>query len=142
MSNDLPGEVHRALERIQRAYETAVLADAERSLAAISAQGSGKPPAPLEFHPFYRAHTWLLDWLNGVTFVGQHVIEVPRPARWTPFAETDPTAFELPPDNLRLTRQTAWGRAPYVGNPFVYTWQVASDQYGRWVAGERTVQYV
>jgi hypothetical protein len=43
---------------------------------------------------------------------------------------------------LRLTRQTAWGRAPYVGNPFVYTWKCASDQYGRWVAGERKIHYV
>jgi hypothetical protein len=48
------------------------------------------------------------------------------------------TGFEV--RTLRIHR--AVGPAPYVGRPFVYTWEVAVDDFTRWVAGPARIQYL
>lgn len=102
------------------------------------------PPAPLEWHPAYRSHTWLLDWLEGRR--GEYptpVIQFPilKPLRFKPY---DPDA-PIVPDEIRahtLTKQRARGLAPYVGRPFMYCWNVATDELGRTIAGEAQIRYI
>lgn len=138
----------RAAERMLRHRESTVIAEAEQSLATTptSRADEGKPPAPLEFHPFYcRYKDTLLDWLDGDLFGGGHTIHLPRPANLSASlfdqSSLDPATFQ-PPDHLVLTRQRAWGPAPYVGDPFVYVWNCACDQHGRWVAGTQKIKYL
>lgn len=40
-----------------------------------------------------------------------------------------------------LTKEKAAGLAPYVGDPFMYVWYVATDELGRSVAGDAHIQY-
>lgn len=89
---------------------------------------------PLDWHPWYRDKTWLLDWLEGSD---QKPIQlaVPRSmsAVWTD--EIAPTTADMP-STLVLTKRRAWGAAPYVGTPFHYEWPVAVDNLGRQITGE------
>jgi hypothetical protein len=50
---------------------------------------------------------------------------------------------ESEPDLVPMTliRCMAWGPAPYVGRPFVYVWQFATDELGRAVAGDSYIFY-
>jgi hypothetical protein len=40
-----------------------------------------------------------------------------------------------------LTKEKAAGLAPYVGDPFMYVWYVATDGSGRSVGGDAHIQY-
>jgi hypothetical protein len=92
-------------------------------------------PDPREWHPFYSDDPDLLDWLedSGNT----EVIFAADPAGWL---EESPTGDK--PRRLILTKRKAWAPAPYVGRPFVYVWNCAVDDVGRWIAGEARIQYV
>lgn len=102
------------------------------------------PPAPLTIHPYYRRddRMWLVDWLNDEAHPFGNYVRLPMPAPaaliWAPDEAWAPTEQKC----LLLTRQRAYGFAPYVGRPFVYVWNAASDQHGRWVAGERRIAYL
>lgn len=101
----------------------------------------GEPPMPLEWHPWYRDKTWLLDWLNGATgYPASHVkIPVVPPLR---------VAYSVNPEDsatlntVTLTKHRAQGWAPYVGRPFVYAWTVAVDELGRGIANDSERVYV
>lgn len=97
-----------------------------------------KPPIPLEWHPFYREYTELLDWLNQPG--GSHVVMV---ARMEPIRidATELYPMAPSPEPWVLDKRKAWGPAPYVGRPFVYAWQYATDQLGRAIAGESRIAY-
>ncbi len=92
------------------------------------------PPAPLEWHPWYRDRTWLLDWLEH----GQqhnYLVPVPRRVRFGADGPGD-TACAV------LTKRRAFGLAPYVGDPFLYTWWAATDQHGRSIASDSRIEYL
>lgn len=98
--------------------------------------------APLEWHPYYRNRTYLLDWLDG----GQPpydtiVVPIVQRIRFTQIAPTAMTTSEPDFHRLTLTKYRAWGRAPFVGRPFAYVWNVGIDQYGRQIAGDARIQY-
>lgn len=86
------------------------------------------PPPPLEWHPFYARHTWLLDWLNGDPSYPSHAVVVAFPDR-------DPRSL-LDRDRIVLDKRKAHAPAPYVGDPFRYGWHFATDSLGRSMAGE------
>ena len=95
------------------------------------------PPAPLDWHPWYRDKPWLLDWLER----GQqhnYLVPVPRQVRFGDGAGAYP-------DNIAcavLAKHRAFGLAPYVGNPFIYTWWTATDQHGRSIASDSRIEYL
>lgn len=96
------------------------------------------PPAPLEWHPWYRDMTYLLDWLIHGT---ENTYFVPVPPRRVQLV-VEPSAY---PDELAcaaLTKRQAGGPAPYVGDPFIYTWWTATDQYGRSIASDSRIEYL
>lgn len=90
---------------------------------------------PLEWHPWYRNKTSLLDWLNHRgRYADTNPLRIPVPV------------FALDGDDLEvheiaLTRHRAAGRAPYVGCPFHYTWTVGVDSLGRQIASDSTRHY-
>lgn len=95
---------------------------------------TAKPPAPLEWHPFYRDKTYLLDWLKPN---GSQVIRVPIP----PVIRLDMPESEDGPNIATLTKQRAWAQAPWTERPYVYLWYVGTDQWGRSIAGEPEARY-
>lgn len=86
-----------------------------------------KPPPPLEWHPFYQGHMWLLDWLNGDPNYPSHAIIVALPER-------DPSSFL--DRRIVLDKRKAHAPAPYVGDAFRYGWHFATDELGRAISGE------
>jgi hypothetical protein len=95
------------------------------------------PPAPLEWHPWYRDKTHLLDWLER----GQqhnYLVPVSRRARFCEGGSVYPDTISC----AALTKRRAFGLAPYVGRPFVYTWWIATDQQGRSIAGGSRIEYL
>lgn len=98
-------------------------------------------PSPGDCHPALRriAHA-IVPMLDADQPDRLH-IQIPLPPKLQPL-KSDPgplTADDVlgPPTSL-LTIRRAWGPAPYVGRPFVYTWRVATDELGRHIAGWRT----
>lgn len=96
-----------------------------------------KPPPPLEWHPFYARHTWMLDWLNGDPAYPHHTMHVAHTApfavtMFAPGAPIEPSSRR----DLTLTKRRAVAPAPYTGRPFRYGWWWAADRLGRAVAGE------
>lgn len=89
---------------------------------------------PGEVHPWYAssgALTMVRYWLEHSDTLFTRVLVLPSvPATWDPQTES----IDVHVHEVALTRRQAWGRAPYVGCPFVYTWQVAVDSHGRQVA--------
>ena len=100
------------------------------------------PPAPLEWHPAYRDHAWLLDWLEGCGEQPTHAIRFPifKRIRLADF-DRDPVIAEALPTRT-LTKHKVRGLAPYVGDPFVYRWYFAVDELGRTIAGDAHIQYL
>lgn len=116
-----------------------LIAAAEESLARTY---SGDCPPPLWWHPYYRGNNWLLDWLNGEGgFAEMTPIRLPitrrSSAAWLGTAAPVDSSFDV----MTLTKQRAWGPAPWVGTPFHYEWYVGTDQLGRMVAGESRIVY-
>lgn len=103
----------------------------------------GTPPPPLEWHPYYRDMTWLLDWLHGQGQYGQlHDIRIPRPVNLVASMRPDELYPSQPdPEPIVMTRHRAVGPAPYVGDPFHYEWPVGRDHLGRYIAGEMRMVY-
>jgi hypothetical protein len=98
--------------------------------------------SPLEWHPAYRSQTWLLDWLEGRgPFSHLTTIRLPlvQPLKYSMAIE--PTEDDVFLRVMIMTRRRAWGRAPYVGDPFVYEWSVGIDELGRQIAGDSRIVY-
>lgn len=55
--------------------------------------------------------------------------------------ESDPLDFSGPHE-LLLTKNQAWTIAPWAEKPYVYCYNVATDQYGRCIAGDVWIEYV
>lgn len=128
------------LRAVASAEETVHLAEMAIGLEAVPAAPSveaNRPPAPGEFHPYYEDHRQgLTNWLDDD--VSRHSMLMPVAPVFRLIAEPIATPMVWEPKTTRLQRQRAWGIAPYVGDPFVYTWWSASDEHGRWIAGSAT----
>jgi hypothetical protein len=100
------------------------------------------PPAPLEWHPWYRNKTWLLDWLeHRGPYADLDVLRVPVPRRLSFTLDVAPSSTE-PAMSIRvLTRRKACGPAPWTGRPFFYAWTVGTDDLGRHIAGDSRIVY-
>lgn len=132
--------LREAMEHSRKRHEEEMLAAAEQSLSEISTSDC---PPPLTCHPFYRGKTWLIDWLNGDSGLPEWDIMIPLPTRplMASFS-TDPGPIEMPSVKAaRMSKQRAWGPAPWVGEPFHYEWYVGTDELGRRVAGESRIVY-
>lgn len=102
-----------------------------------------EPPPPGECHPAYLDHHgWLRDWLNGAPGYPTNHVKVPVPPRLSAASILDPysSPFESPVRVRTLIKEKAGGPAPYVGDPFIYVWFVATDELGRTVAGDAHIQ--
>jgi hypothetical protein len=100
---------------------------------------SRKPPLPLEWHPFYRDHTWLLDWLNGDPAYPPDHILVAMPERLSAtigMIGLSAHATAVNDRHIVLTRRKAAGPAPYVGRRFRDGWWCAVDHLGRGIASD------
>lgn len=101
---------------------------------------------PLEWHPYYRNRTHLLDWLEGNDrSLPDDTIRIPIVSRRIYFSpEIEQSAMDMMPSYkvLTLTKHKAVGWAPYVGRPFVYVWYVGVDNLGRQIAGDLHILYM
>lgn len=145
MSDDELTERLLALLRcIRTAHEEQVLADLascpDNQQPTAPAEA---PPMPLEWHPWFRGKAYLVDWLHDKAHpFGRNIrLPVPRPPRFCGIDE-DVKPAELALNCVTLTKREAYGNAPYVGEPFVYVWPVATDEYGRSIAGEARIQHL
>lgn len=98
----------------------------------------GTPPDALDWHPWYRDKTWLLEWLESDDFTDL-AVPVRNVMRFRAFDADAP--ITAGPREALLRKQIAVGPAPYVGRPFLYEWNVATDQFGRSIAGESRIVY-
>jgi hypothetical protein len=96
-------------------------------------------PLPLEWHPWYRGKTGLLDWLES----DDRVVRVPvSRARTSAFGPASIAPGELSFFIATLTKRRAVAPAPYVGDPFAYVWHVGTDQHGRSIAGDARIVHL
>lgn len=96
-----------------------------------------QPPPPGEVHPAYANNAGIQEWVERTgPLAERHRVQVPisRPVNLRSI-EDDVSAL-LTSDGHTLTIGTAWGLAPYVGDPFVYEWRVGTDELGRSVASQ------
>ena len=100
-------------------------------------------PPPLEWHPYYASHTYLIDWLNEVGDFARHPeIRLPKIRSKNTYVYENEITTDIGWSEIVLHRVRCWGRAPYVGAPFIYVWNAAIDDYGRAIAGESTIHYL
>lgn len=98
-------------------------------------------PAPLEWHPAYAGQTWLIEYLQRAG-PRQHVLRIARPRTRDAVMVADGEDLVLGPsgiDFFTLKMHRLAGPAPYVGEPFIYTWLALVDELGRAVAGDSWV---
>lgn len=144
--DELLDHVFAQLRALANAHEAVAFGAMEVTLEATSDAPSAeanRPPMPGDWHPYYEQHRrWLTHWLNNETSATV-LIAITRPSRFTwPGEPLGPPSLG-PSRRTQLRRQRAWGLAPYVGDPFVYVWWTASDDRGRWIAGDATtIQHV
>jgi hypothetical protein len=82
-----------------------------------------------------------MEWLDGHPPYDPYILRLPivhKPSTGDR-GSYDIYDTQLTGHELILTKQKAWGAAPYVGRPFVYVWKVATDQYGRSIAGDTMI---
>ncbi len=92
------------------------------------------PPPPLEWHPFYRDQTWLLDWVQSED---RQMVIVPIPPVVRVLLDEAEACHGDPAHRFPvLIKRKAAGAAPWTGSPFFYVWYVATDQYGRSISSE------
>lgn len=97
-------------------------------------------PAPGEWHPWYQDKPWLMDWLNDRKSM-YYRVPVMRPLRAL-FVE-NASLFDFEPRELLLTKRRAWTFAPWAERPYVYMWNIATDQYGRQISGDNCwIEYI
>lgn len=135
MSDDeIQRRLNEALTRIR------AVADAEEHVmleqAAADSPDQSWPPAPSTEHPWMERHAgFVRDWMTDDSHY--NVMLPVQPPRHRFFAMGMDAPIEpAVNDKVRLDIHRTFDLAPYVGEPFVWMWKYAADQYGRWVAGE------
>jgi hypothetical protein len=99
-----------------------------------------EPPPPGECHPAYQDKLWVRDWLNGAAFPRQTRMQIPVMPRLS-LDLTGGSANEPDLPVHTLIKEKAAGMAPYVGDPFMYVWYIATDELGRSVSGDAQIHY-
>lgn len=130
-----------AMEYAAKRHEDDVLVAAEESLSQVATDDC---PPPLSWHPYYRGKTWLIDWLNGNSSLPEWDIVLPvvQPLSARLIAAEEEFPVGSPSVKvMRMSKQRAWGPAPWVGRPFHYEWFVGKDELGRMCAGESRIVY-
>ena len=101
---------------------------------------------PLEWHPYYRNKTHLLDWIEGrATGYDSDSIRIPIISRriyFSPEIEMETANYMPDLKVITMTRHKAIAPAPYVGRPFCYVWYVGVDNLGRQIAGDCKIVYM
>lgn len=100
-------------------------------------EAKGDIPWPGEVHPFYADNHLVTEWVFGhMLGWNQQYLTIPvvPSFKLMPADETFPAAYR-PMDRREMQRFRYWGLAPYVGDEFVYMWDVGTDDLGRHVAG-------
>lgn len=90
---------------------------------------------------YQSADFFILGWLNGHTYKDRQLLIIAMPQ--SPSLENY-NDENLPPfTEIVLTKRRVWALAPYVGDPFVYMWYVATDPAGYQIAhGESWIEYL
>jgi len=135
-------EHYRALNRhlrlLQFSFDLVKTTEMEPVLAATQPCG---PEIPGSCHPFYLPRReFIVNWLQWRPEIRTGTYyDLFLPVLRVPKFYSSPPA-DIPYDRPRYTRLTrltpAYGRAPYVGEPYFYTWDVAEDALGRTVTSE------
>lgn len=101
-----------------------------------------RPADPLEWHPWYRDRTYLLDWLTTGRYNGrqQDVLVIPVPIS-VAYIKDDPSTLDLAFQQRLLTRRLVARPAPWTGRPFHYRWFVGVDDLGRQIAADSWISY-
>lgn len=145
-------EEEKQIERFERfmadmtaRFESDALEAAEESLSATRSTLLNDCPVPLEWHPFYRGKTFLIDWLNDDPKCGLPLDTIRLPVARSVHARMimgdNPMEIEAPLPSIIMRKRRAAGPAPYVGRPFVYGWNIGEDDLGRCIAGESRIFY-
>lgn len=137
------------IARLREWLRRVELAEFERVTAGTqTAAWDGPDPLggcapPGQCHPAYAGKAWIREWVNGSgPYADRNDVLIPVfPTAVWESAQDVVEAIEVPLP-LRMTRRRARGRAPYVGCPFVYMWQVGVDSLGRQVAGDSSIKYL
>jgi len=95
-------------------------------------------PAPGEWHRDYRHLLTLLDWLKRGNAVGLPLARAAQASRVRMYVLSQKKTIP----NATLRRHAAIAPAPYVGDPFIYTWWFAVDQVGRAIATDSRIKYL
>lgn len=121
--------------------EEMVLAGLERQLGQVDSRVHEEDYAypHCVIHPYYHRHSEIIiHWLEG-RFGFRQQLYLPRGILMTSIdAQSPSTLYEDV-----ITRDVrVFGRAPYVGEPYVYWWWTGKDDRGRRVSGERHASYM
>lgn len=101
---------------------------------------------PGEVHPAYEGNRFVIEWALGHQLGMDQwhlVIPVPSRPRWPAPGQLAPTEADV--TSLRthiMTRRQAWALAPFVGDPFVYLWDICTDELGRGIGGFTKIQHI
>lgn len=95
-------------------------------------------PDPGQWHRDYRHLPGLVAWLKRGNVVDLQLAGAARMRK----AQIYATGRVKVIPNALLRRHAAIGPAPFVGQPFVYTWRFAVDQSGRSIATESRIEYL
>lgn len=102
-------------------------------------------PMPGTTHPAFAAHEFTIRrWLHGeLEYGSQYELRILKPprlelSRYMPGEDCPATSVSM--ETFDLWRLRCVAPAPYVGEPYMLTWDVAVDQLGRTVAGLTTYE--
>jgi hypothetical protein len=101
-----------------------------------------QPPAPETCHP---ALTGLAGSVRNALDRDSSMHQIRYPVLRSPrfvSREIDPVPSSIGYSVRTMTVSKAVAPAPFVGDPFVYMWKVATDDLGRHVAGSSWIEYV
>jgi hypothetical protein len=133
-------ELNEAIERLAMAAKRWEYQEAERLLEEVEPQPAFLYSPDTE-HPAYAKEC---DSIRRFMAKGLRAVRIPvmQKLSWAEYspANIEPVSSSLDVRTLDVRR--AWGPAPYVGRPFAYMWDVAMDEFGRWVAGPSEIKYL
>jgi hypothetical protein len=96
-------------------------------------------PPPESCHDFYKQSQWIRDYLDTKEVQSSAICVAERNRSVVSILDD---SYHDPYHIFTVAIKTAWGIAPYVGRPFVYTWNYITDHEGRSAAGKAHIHYV